>query len=649
MGEPKTRILFTENGKPVEGLSVRARDEDDPVETDADGQVAVPLLEGRQTLRILKEGEWIPQIVQTNRESSLIVVDLAKRETGEFVKPPDPDTSFLDIGKLNLGERYVYQEIIGRGGMSVVLRAHDRLLNREVAVKVLSQELQAQPEAQQIFLTEARNLATLSHPNLVSVHDICKVDEQVFMVIEYVEGESLEKLVNAVRGFNETVALQTVIQLARVVGYLHDHEIIHRDIKPANAMLRNDGTVKLIDFGLARHFDDLQIRGTRVRGTPAYMSPEQITGDSLTPACDVYQLGVCLFEALTGRLPFSSKGDMGYQHVHKEAPSVHEYRPHVSDELAELLNECLAKDPNARPQNGQELLRRLQVIYQQSGSAGTNLYQQLQQDAKKESHEIEREGYTTSELRLMEGAGKHLHTSDFSVQTLNDILSDPNNQSRIVIQTGPTGPRWPAILGACLVTSTLGAGLMYAMMTFGALEPAPQLPEPTAVTAELDREPAEQPKNDTEPSPTPIAEPTPVDDIVVEPIETTPEGTAAVPSEVAVAEHVRPTATSSELVRTAPPTDSKPKVIVENKPTTESGTPTANNDSVPTSTLEPDPPSTDATDPVGVEVAVEEVAEKPKPKPSQNQAKARKPTAKERKEAKRSGLFAPKKKLAPVD
>ncbi len=617
MGEPKTRILFTENGKPVEGLSVRAHEADDPVETDADGQVAVPLLEGRQTLRILKGGEWIPQIVQTNRESSLIVVDLAKRDTGDFGKLPDPDTSFLDIGKLNLGERYVYQEIIGRGGMSIVLRAHDRLLNREVAVKVLSQELQAQTEAQQIFLTEARNLATLSHPNLVSVHDICKVDDQVFMVIEYVEGESLEKLVSTVRGFNETVALQTMIQLARVVGYLHDHEIIHRDIKPANAMLRNDGTVKLIDFGLARHFDDLHARGTRVRGTPAYMSPEQITGGRLSAACDVYQLGVCLFEALTGRLPFSSAGDLGYQHVHNPAPSVHEYRPHVSPELAELLADCLQKDPADRPQNGQELLRRLQVIYQKSGSAGTNLYQQLQQDAAAEPKDEEARGYTNSELRLMEGAGKHLRTSDFSVQTLTDILADPNNRSRIVIQTG--GPRWGAILAACVTTSALGAGAMYAMIAFGAFSGEVVQPAGATTTAEIERL-APAPPGDKE-APVepviaqtttlpPVAHPTRVDDVVVTPLTAQDQRT-----EVSVVD--------AEATRnpTPPPSTDQPAVDAVAVPR----------------------PKPVADEPLATAKAVS----KPESKPADEASKP--PTAEERKEIKRTGLFAPKTSLNPSE
>ena len=620
MGQPKTRILFTENGRPVEGLHVRAREEDEPVATDADGQVTVPLQEGRQTLRILKGGEWVPQIVQTNRESSLIVVDLAKGETGEFLKPPTPDTSFLDIGKLNLGERYVYREIIGRGGMSVVLRAHDRLLNREVAVKVLSQELQAQTEAQQIFLTEARNLATLSHPNLVSVHDICKVENQVFMVIEFVEGESLEKLVNAVKGFNETVALQTVIQLARVLGYLHDHNIIHRDIKPANAMLRNDGTVKLIDFGLARHFDELQVRGTRVRGTPAYMSPEQITGEPLTPACDVYQLGVCLFEALTGRLPFSGKGDIGYQHVHEEAPRVRRFVPDVSEDLDELLARCLAKNPLERPQNGQQMLRELQVIYQKAGGAGQNLYKALQQDAA-ESAEIDvQQGYSTSELRLMESAGKHLRTSEFTVQSLHNLLNDPNNQSRIVINTGP---RWSAIILACVVTSTVGAGLMFGLMKSGAF--SGDLSNATTRTDEIPRHTPPAPSPAT-PSATGTTAPAVPANVVANVVEPPPSENPVVDTTATVSAVAQPATKAHE------PGDSAA--------TTEAAVAAADAPPPADAAQAPDEGATQAS---ADEAATQAVAATTQPTKKPEEQRPRAPSATERKLAKRSGLFAPKK------
>lgn len=456
----RRRVLFTENGKPLPGLPVRLSEDSETIETDDEGQLELPIEEGRGTLQVRHKGEWKEQVVHSGRDSSLVMVDISKTQTGPSLA--EADTSFLDIGKLNLGERYVYLEVLGRGGMSIVLKARDRLLNREVAVKLLAQELQGQPEAQEIFLSEARSLATLSHPNLVAVHDICKVDERVFMVIEHVEGKSLEHLVKHVRRLNETVTLQLVIQLCRVVAYLHDHGVIHRDLKPANAMIRHDGTLKLIDFGLARHFDEIEIRGTRVRGTPAYMAPEQIKGDPLTPACDIYQLGVLLFECITGQLPFSS-GDLGYAHVHTDPPRLEKHAVGVSLGLADVVHACLEKDPSKRPANGQELLKELQAVYQTLGSqaGGKSLLEQLQSvpSNSRPGDEVphippglvdERPGYSTSEIGLMERAGKHLRTSELRIKRLSEVALDAeSHQQPIIIQQ--MGPSWQSIALAGLI------------------------------------------------------------------------------------------------------------------------------------------------------------------------------------------------------
>lgn len=454
--ESTTRILFTEDGKPIEGLEVRLGER--VVETDSFGQVELSLSEGHQSIDVKRNGDWISHVIEATPDSSLIIVDLVKRETDaeREEEKSKSKVSFLDIGKLNLGDRYIYEEVIGRGGMSVVLKARDRLLNRDVAIKLLSQELQAQSEAQNVFLTEARNLARLSHPNLVAVHDICKVEDQVFMVIEFIEGESLGNLIDTVKGFNETVALQTIIQLSRVVGYLHAHGIIHRDLKPANAMIRNDGTLKLIDFGLARHFDELNMRGTRVRGTPAYMSPEQIRGDKLTPACDVYQLGVCMFEVVTGKLPFY-KGDVSYSHCHDAPPRANELNEDISEALTELIGQCLNKDPAVRPPDGQALLKQLQTIYQAQDAASGNILDQLRKVERGE----QRTGYSNSEIEMMEGAGKHLRTSDFAAEQISKILSDPNLQSKIVIERESSN-HWFPIMGGILGGMIFAGGLWLA-------------------------------------------------------------------------------------------------------------------------------------------------------------------------------------------
>ncbi len=478
------RVLFTEDGKPLPGLAVRLSEESEAFETDDEGQIELPIGEGRGTLEVNYEGEWKQQVVQSARDSSLVMVDLTRSPT---ISSLDADTSFLDIGKLNLGERYVYLEILGRGGMSLVLKAKDRLLNREVAVKLLSQELQNQPEAQEIFLAEARSLATLSHPNLVAVHDICKVDERVFMVIEHVEGKSLEHLVKHVRRLNEIVTLQLLIQLCRVVAYLHDHGIIHRDLKPANAMIRHDGTLKLIDFGLARHFDAIEARGTRVRGTPAYMAPEQIKGEPLTPSVDIYQIGVCLFECITGRLPFV-EGDMGYAHVHKEPPRIEKHAVGVSMALGDIVAACLDKDPKKRPANGQELLKELQSLYQTLGttSGGTSLVEQLRsipvpgrQSIPDAIDELDkRPGYSTSEMELMEDAGKHLRTSEIKIRSAEVADDDPAplsgaapvlqrdssyvmNPPPIVIQQPNTV--WQTVMAAGLIGAIVAGAISWGM------------------------------------------------------------------------------------------------------------------------------------------------------------------------------------------
>ena len=360
-----TRLVFLEEGSPVSGVRVKRDGAQEEFTTDSDGQLSLPLTEGNQKLVVYHRGSWIPHVVRVEQRASLLLVDMKEVDEPATTKSSaaaKDNVNFLDVGKLNLGERYVYDRTLGRGGMGFVIRARDRLLNRSVAIKLLSEELQDNAEAQQIFLSEARHLATLSHPNLVAVHDISKLDDRVFMVIEYIKGETLERLITNLRHMSESVALKLAIQLTRVVAYLHDHGIIHRDLKPANAIVRHDGTLKLVDFGLARQFDELYIRGTRVRGTPAYMSPEQIKGAHLTPASDIYQLGVCFFEMLTGRLPFQ-KGDVAYAHVHEPAPRIQELRPNLNIDLCLLIQSCLEKDPRKRPSDAHEILDILKHIH----------------------------------------------------------------------------------------------------------------------------------------------------------------------------------------------------------------------------------------------------------------------------------------------
>lgn len=260
-------------------------------------------------------------------------------------------------------ERYEFRDIIGRGGMGVVLNARDKLLNRDVAVKFLKPELNEIEEARNIFLSEARSMAVLSHTNLISVFDVGVVEDHVMMVVELVEGDDLFKHMHRTTPptpMTYEEVLRIGIQLCRVVYYMHKQGMIHRDLKPANIILQKDGSIKLIDFGLTRALDDIAIRQTQVRGTPAYMSPEQQDGKELTVASDVYQIGATLFELLTTELPFKRQ----IQRTEEQwVLSPDRFDPSIQEELVQCLMQALQYDPAKRQQSAKALMEQLQSCY----------------------------------------------------------------------------------------------------------------------------------------------------------------------------------------------------------------------------------------------------------------------------------------------
>jgi serine/threonine-protein kinase len=573
-----TRVVFLEDGKPQGGVRVKkaASDRSEQISNDA-GQLSLDLEEGRQEIVVYYNGSWVPHVVSVEREASMLLVDMGDMsgERQDAAKSK-PDANFLDVGRLDLGDRYVFERMLGRGGMGMVIRARDRLLNRSVAVKLLSEELRESPEAQKIFLSEARHLATLSHPNLVSVHDISKIEERTFMVIEYIKGETVERLIKSLKRLSESVTLKLAIQFTRVVAYLHDHGIIHRDIKPANAIVRHDGTLKLIDFGLARHFDELYIRGTRVRGTPAYMSPEQITGADLSTGSDIYQLGVCFYEMLTGKLPF--KGDMSYAHVHSPPPRVSEVIPGITPALDDLILECMAKDPADRPKNAHELLNRLQAIHRLRDSvngAPALTPDQARQHSPQGSHDsLSNVRLKTAEMQAMNMNPNHtdgglIHPTNGNIVS-PEVVSQHNLVSQHQLMSSmemiAAKQRTPPIVYVALVCSVVIAlGALWVAMNNANPSPAPgNAPEPSAlaVTANTtDEAPSPTPPNEpAEPEATPTEiEPAAVGEAA--PVEPTKEG-ASEEEEGAVEEADDEPAEVAAPAATAPrKATPKPRVI----------------------------------------------------------------------------------------
>ena len=255
------------------------------------------------------------------------------------------------VGEL-IAERYELQELVGTGGMSSVYRSHDRLLERTVALKVLHERFLSDEEHVERFKHEARAVAQLSHPNIVTVIDRGERDGHQFIVFEYVDGENLKELVVREAPLAVDDSVRLVLQIARALAFAHQHGLVHRDVKPQNVLLPEDGEVKVTDFGIARSLDvqgGITQTGT-VMGTSDYIAPEQARGAKATAQTDVYALGIVLYELLTGEVPFS--GDnfvaVAMQHINEPVPSVRERRPDVSPRLDAAVRRALAKNPRDR-------------------------------------------------------------------------------------------------------------------------------------------------------------------------------------------------------------------------------------------------------------------------------------------------------------
>jgi serine/threonine-protein kinase len=251
-----------------------------------------------------------------------------------------------------IADRYELEELVDHGGMSSVYRGHDRMLERKVALKVLHAHFLDDPEYVERFRREARAVAQLSHPHIVTVIDRGSSDGHQFIVFEYVDGENLKQLLERTGQLSVERAIELGIQIADALAFAHAHDLVHRDVKPQNVLLDATGSAKVTDFGIARSLDverGVTQTGT-VLGTSNYLSPEQAEGAPVTPASDIYSLGVVLYELLAGEVPF--RGDnlvvVAMKHVTEHPPSLLDQRPEVPPRLARAVERALQKDPDRR-------------------------------------------------------------------------------------------------------------------------------------------------------------------------------------------------------------------------------------------------------------------------------------------------------------
>lgn len=269
---------------------------------------------------------------------------------------------------LNNRYRLVAQQ--GSGGMAVIYKAVDQTLGRTVAVKVLRPSLITDPTFLERFRNEARHIARLSHPNIVTVHDFQQDGNTYYIVMEFVEGQDLKRLIRTQAPFSVERALNIAIQICAGIGYAHRSGVVHADVKPQNILVKADDMVKVTDFGIALALSDASIaqRQKVVWGSPHYFSPEQAQGERPTPASDVYSLGIVIFEMLTGRLPFigTDQQELALAHIRDTPPSASDFNPAVPSQLEKIIQKVMSKEPSARYRTAEQLERILRS-YQQQG------------------------------------------------------------------------------------------------------------------------------------------------------------------------------------------------------------------------------------------------------------------------------------------
>jgi serine/threonine-protein kinase len=264
-----------------------------------------------------------------------------------------------------IGGRYELKHVVGSGGMSSVYCAFDTLLERNVALKILHDRYGEDEEYVERFRREARAVAQLSHPNIVTVIDRGEEDGKQFIVFELIEGDNLKELVERGGPLPVRRALELGLEVGRALAFAHAQGLVHRDVKPQNVLLNGDGRAKVTDFGIVRSLDAVGHTETgTVLGSSHYIAPEQARGEKVDAQTDVYSFGVVLYELLTGDVPYPGDNflSVAMKHVNDPIPSVLDTRPDTPLRLANLIDRSLAKLPADRPASMDEVVSELEIV-----------------------------------------------------------------------------------------------------------------------------------------------------------------------------------------------------------------------------------------------------------------------------------------------
>ena len=356
------------------------------------------------------------------------------------------------IGK-RVGERYEILSLIGGGGMSHVYLAHDVILGRDVAIKILRYDFTNEEELHRRFQREALSATSLTHPNIVNVYDVGEDRDMHYIVMEYVKGKTLKQYIQEFSPLSPAKSVQIMKQLTSAIAHAHENGIIHRDIKPQNILMDDEGNVKVTDFGIATTLNATSYTQTNsVMGTVHYLSPEQARGGIATKKSDIYSLGIVLYELLRGELPFSGESavSIALKHLQAETPSIRAFDASIPQALENVVLKATAKDPNHRYGSVDEMEKDLQTCLSTTRQHESKFTPPLDDDATKAIPIIKEKSPLNHAVPTKK------------VDPVTSVTSTVAEAPKPLPEK-PKKKKWPVIIGALVTLAILILVLVFAL------------------------------------------------------------------------------------------------------------------------------------------------------------------------------------------